>query len=172
MCQHDQALLQEHVKWRFLSFHSWLRLVPGVHLRHQIARRGIKTGPFTCTLVPSYIKPTARRQHPSSLEIFVKAMEGSLYLPYLLTQVTAGGSLSNTLLALARLGAAGAVSGAPGLRVAMGGVLGSDPLGSFYAAQMRQAGVTIVTQPKPGTNTGAKACKWGCGSALQTAPEK
>ena len=51
--------------------------------------------------------------------------------------VSAGGSLSNTLQALARLGHAGSrvLGGAP-LRVGMTGLIGSDPLGGFYTSQV------------------------------------
>lgn len=71
------------------------------------------------------------------------------------TAISAGGSLSNTLLGLARLSAAGAVrwGGAP-LRVGMAGLVGSDPLGEFFCAQMRQAGVDVVSPPLPGAATG------------------
>ena len=48
------------------------------------------------------------------------ALDGKSY------KVSAGGSLSNTLVALARLGIG------RGLRVAMTGSVGSDPLGDFY----------------------------------------
>lgn len=50
----------------------------------------------------------------------LQAMDGCTY------KAAAGGSLSNTLVALARLGAA------PALNVAMAGSIGSDPLGGFY----------------------------------------
>lgn len=68
-------------------------------------------------------------------------------------QITAGGSLSNTLMALARLGAAGQ-PGADGIHVAMAGLVGSDPLGSFYSAQMQGAGVSVVSDPVEGASTG------------------
>lgn len=54
----------------------------------------------------------------------LRAMDGCSY------KAAAGGSLSNTLVALARLGNRSA-SG-PNLNVAMAGSIGSDPLGSFY----------------------------------------
>ncbi|KAI7840302.1 hypothetical protein COHA_006084 [Chlorella ohadii] len=71
------------------------------------------------------------------------------------TAISAGGSLSNTLLALARLSAAGVArwGGAP-LRVGMAGLVGSDPLGGFFTAQMRQAGVDVVSPPLAGAATG------------------
>lgn len=68
------------------------------------------------------------------------------------TQVAAGGSLSNTLMGLARLGAA--LGGDRSLRVGMAGLVGEDPLGAFYAAQMAAAGVEVVSPPTPGANTG------------------
>ncbi len=57
------------------------------------------------------------------------------------TAISAGGSLSNTLLALARLSAAGVArwGGAP-LRVGMAGLVGSDPLGGFFTAQVSGGG--------------------------------
>lgn len=54
----------------------------------------------------------------------LRAMDGCSY------KAAAGGSLSNTLVALARLGSRSA-SG-PNLNVAMAGSIGSDPLGGFY----------------------------------------
>ncbi len=93
--------------------------------------------------------------------------------------VSAGGSLSNTLMALARLGqAAGARGGRP-LRVAMAGVCGEDALGSFYAAQMRKAGVEVLSDPVPGANTGepglggldrAAACLPPCAGRVDAVP--
>lgn len=69
--------------------------------------------------------------------------------------ISAGGSLSNTLLALARLGDASAlVQGEAPLRVGMMGLVGSDPLGAFYTAQMQQAGVHVASAPLAGANTG------------------
>lgn len=54
----------------------------------------------------------------------LRAMDGCSY------KAAAGGSLSNTLVALARLG--GPSNGGPALNVAMTGSVGSDPLGGFY----------------------------------------
>ena len=54
----------------------------------------------------------------------LRAMDGCTY------KAAAGGSLSNTLVALARLGAQ--PIGGPSLNVAMAGSVGSDPLGGFY----------------------------------------
>ncbi|PSC71317.1 adenosine kinase [Micractinium conductrix] len=69
--------------------------------------------------------------------------------------ISAGGSLSNTLMALARLGdASAAASGEAPLRVGMVGLVGSDPLGAYYAAQMRQAGVEVCSPAAAGANTG------------------
>lgn len=73
------------------------------------------------------------------------------------TAISAGGSLSNTLLGLARLSAAGAArwGGAP-LRVGMAGLVGSDPLGGFFSAQVAPGGtgglrlVWAVRVPKGG----------------------
>jgi sugar/nucleoside kinase (ribokinase family) len=54
----------------------------------------------------------------------LRALDGCSY------KVTAGGSLSNTLVALARLGSG--FRGEAPLHVAMTGSVGSDPLGDFY----------------------------------------
>lgn len=54
----------------------------------------------------------------------LQAMDGCSY------KAAAGGSLSNTLVALARLGSRS--FNGPDLRVAMAGSVGSDPLGGFY----------------------------------------
>jgi hypothetical protein len=54
----------------------------------------------------------------------LRAMDGCSY------KAAAGGSLSNSLVALARLGSR--PIGGPALNVAMAGSLGSDPLGGFY----------------------------------------
>merc|ERR1712144_24162 len=68
-------------------------------------------------------------------------------------KVTTGGSLSNSLVALSRLGgqqrehlssgATGATGAGGGgvLRVGMAGLVGADPVGSFYKAKMNRAGV-------------------------------
>lgn len=69
-------------------------------------------------------------------------------------QVSAGGSLSNTLVALSRLGAAAHHRGDRQLRVAFGGLVGSDALGKFYQAQMDRSGVAVLSQPVPHSNTG------------------
>lgn len=62
----------------------------------------------------------------------LRAMDGCSY------KAAAGGSLSNSLVALARLG--GTPIGGPLLNVAMAGSVGSDPLGGFY----RSAPVVFV----------------------------
>lgn len=54
----------------------------------------------------------------------LRAMDGCSY------KAAAGGSLSNSLVALARLGCKSV--GGPALNVAMAGSVGSDPLGGFY----------------------------------------
>ena len=54
----------------------------------------------------------------------LRAMDGCSY------KAAAGGSLSNSLVALARLGSR--PIGGPALNVAMAGSVGSDPLGGFY----------------------------------------
>jgi sugar/nucleoside kinase (ribokinase family) len=65
-----------------------------------------------------------------------------------LPQVSAGGSLANTLVGLSRLGAAR--SAPKRLRVAMAGCTGgSDALGSFARAQLQQAGVEVLNTGSP-----------------------
>lgn len=54
----------------------------------------------------------------------LSAMDGCSY------KAAAGGSLSNSLVALSRLGSLPV--GGPVLNVAMAGSVGSDPLGGFY----------------------------------------
>ncbi|KAF8412567.1 hypothetical protein HHK36_000535 [Tetracentron sinense] len=74
----------------------------------------------------------------------LRAMDGCSY------KAAAGGSLSNTLVALARLG--GRPIGGPGLNVAMAGSIGSDPLGGFYRAKLRRGNVNFLSAPiKDGT---------------------
>lgn len=70
-------------------------------------------------------------------------------------QINAAGSLTNTLLALSRLGQAAAKTqtGAP-LQVAAASVSGCDTLGFFYRKQLHSAGVDILTKPEPDSHTG------------------
>ncbi|KAJ4957368.1 hypothetical protein NE237_024479 [Protea cynaroides] len=76
----------------------------------------------------------------------LRAMDGCSY------KAAAGGSLSNTLVALARLG--GPSNGGPTLNVAMAGSVGSDPLGSFYRAKLRRANVNFLSEPVKDGTTG------------------
>jgi sugar/nucleoside kinase (ribokinase family) len=79
----------------------------------------------------------------------LQQLDGSSY------QVSAGGSLSNTLLALARLGRAeDALCSRGPLRVAFDGIVGGDALSAFYSAQMREAGVSVLAEPGPNSSTG------------------
>ncbi|XP_010553829.1 PREDICTED: uncharacterized protein LOC104823799 [Tarenaya hassleriana] len=74
----------------------------------------------------------------------LQAMDGCSY------KAAAGGSLSNTLVALARLGSRSI--GGPPLNVAMAGSIGGDPLGSFYRTKLRRANVNFLSTPiKDGT---------------------
>ncbi|KAM6586455.1 hypothetical protein CsatA_009060 [Cannabis sativa] len=80
----------------------------------------------------------------------LRAMDGCSY------KAAAGGSLSNTLVALARLGNNKSIGGPPPppppLNVALVGSVGSDPLGSFYRAKLRRANVNFLSEPiKDGT---------------------
>ncbi|OAY85357.1 putative sugar kinase [Ananas comosus] len=76
----------------------------------------------------------------------LRAMDGCSY------KAAAGGSLSNTLVALARLGSR-SFSG-PDLRVAMAGSVGSDPLGGFYRSKLRRANVHFLSKPVRDGTTG------------------
>ncbi|KAK6926187.1 Carbohydrate kinase PfkB [Dillenia turbinata] len=76
--------------------------------------------------------------------IVLRAMDGCSY------KAAGGGSLSNSLVALARLG--GQPMGGPVLNVAMAGSVGSDPLGGFYRSKLRRANVNFLSAPiKDGT---------------------
>lgn len=76
----------------------------------------------------------------------LRAMDGCSY------KAAAGGSLSNSLVALARLGSQPA--GGPVLNVAMAGSVGSDPLGEFYRAKLRRASVNFLSAPVKDGTTG------------------
>lgn len=64
--------------------------------------------------------------------------------------MAAGGSLTNSLVDIARLAAASGDT----MSVGIAGLLGEDTLGQFYSAQLRAAGVDIVSRPRAGTSTG------------------
>ncbi|KAL7003826.1 hypothetical protein U1Q18_004970 [Sarracenia purpurea var. burkii] len=76
----------------------------------------------------------------------LRAMDGCSY------KAAAGGSLSNSLVALARLGAH--PIGAPPLNVAMAGSIGSDPLGGFFRSKLRRANVNFLSPPVKNGTTG------------------
>ncbi|KAF3792221.1 putative sugar kinase [Nymphaea thermarum] len=76
----------------------------------------------------------------------LQAMDGCSY------KAAAGGSLSNTLVALARLGAK-AIAG-PSLNVGMAGGVGSDPLGGFYRSKLCRADVAFLSDPIKDATTG------------------
>ncbi|KAJ1693505.1 hypothetical protein LUZ63_010203 [Rhynchospora breviuscula] len=76
----------------------------------------------------------------------LRAMDGCTY------KAAAGGSLSNTLVALARLGSRS--FGGPHLNIAMAGSVGSDPLGSFYRTKLRRANVHFLSKPVKDGTTG------------------
>ncbi|KAG0569113.1 hypothetical protein M758_6G061600 [Ceratodon purpureus] len=67
-------------------------------------------------------------------------------------KVSAGGSLSNTLVALARLGMASSKNSAQ--NVAMTGSVGSDHLGDFYRTKLLRANVHFLSQPVVEGTTG------------------
>ncbi|CAN6294180.1 unnamed protein product [Urochloa humidicola] len=77
----------------------------------------------------------------------LRAMDGCSY------KAAAGGSLSNSLVALARLGSSRS-AGYPDLKIAMAGSVGSDPLGSFYRAKLRRANVHFLSKPVKDGTTG------------------
>ncbi|XP_057478903.1 uncharacterized protein LOC130766227 [Actinidia eriantha] len=76
----------------------------------------------------------------------LRAMDGCSY------KAAAGGSLSNSLVALARLGAH--PIGGPPLNVAMAGSVGSDPLGGFYRSKLCRANVNFLSPPVKNGTTG------------------
>ncbi|CAO2821593.1 unnamed protein product [Amaranthus hypochondriacus] len=76
----------------------------------------------------------------------LSAMDGCSY------KAAAGGSLSNSLVALARLGSLPV--GGHRLNVAMAGSVGSDPLGGFYRAKLRRASVNFLSAPVKDGTTG------------------
>lgn len=76
----------------------------------------------------------------------LRAMDGCSY------KAAAGGSLSNTLVALARLGSQSLTN--PSINVAMAGSVGSDPLGGFYRTKLRRANVNFLSRPVKDGTTG------------------
>jgi len=81
---------------------------------------------------------------------FLDALDGSQY------KVSAGGSLSNSLVALARLGTASAViNGSSPMRVGIVGSVGADPLGDFYRAKVGKAGLNWMSEPNADGTTGS-----------------
>ncbi|OWM79395.1 hypothetical protein CDL15_Pgr022807 [Punica granatum] len=76
----------------------------------------------------------------------LRAMDGCSY------KAAAGGSLSNSLVALARLG--GRPIRGPSLSIAMAGSVGSDPLGGFYRMKLRRANVNFLSAPVNDGTTG------------------
>ncbi|XP_010671085.2 uncharacterized protein LOC104887986 [Beta vulgaris subsp. vulgaris] len=91
-------------------------------------------------------KGTRRLVHHEERGKVLRAMDGCSY------KAAAGGSLSNSLVALARLGSLPA--GGPVLNVAMAGSIGSDPLGGFYRAKLRRASVNFLSAPVKDGTTG------------------
>lgn len=70
-------------------------------------------------------------------------------------QVSAGGSLSNTLIGLSRLGQAdNCLRGSGGFQVALAAAVGCDTLGSFFAAQAAKAGIALLEDPVADSCTG------------------
>lgn len=76
----------------------------------------------------------------------LRAMDGCSY------KAAAGGSLSNTLVALARLG--NQHVGGPPLNVAMAGSVGTDPLGGFYRSKLQRAHVNFLLPSVAESTTG------------------
>ncbi|KAK2381153.1 putative sugar kinase [Trifolium repens] len=76
----------------------------------------------------------------------LQAMDGCSY------KAAAGGSLSNTLVALARLGSRSLRD--PAINVAMAGSVASDPLGGFYREKLRRANVQFLSAPIKDATTG------------------
>ena len=80
----------------------------------------------------------------------------------MLALVAATGSLSNTLVAISRLGAASKNNSA--LRIGLAGSVGSDALGDFYRSKMSKAGVSFVSAPV----TDGADCEQNIDMKLQT----
>jgi sugar/nucleoside kinase (ribokinase family) len=76
----------------------------------------------------------------------LRALDGRHY------KLSAGGSLSNTLVALARLGFGSSQNSAQ--NVAMTGSVGSDALGDFYRTKLLRANVHFLSQPVVEGTTG------------------
>ncbi|WPT14135.1 sugar kinase [Picochlorum sp. SENEW3] len=68
--------------------------------------------------------------------------------------IAAGGSLSNTLIDLARLARANSTGPEAEFKVAMAGLVGSDALGSYYRSQMKSAGVSVIAPQEENVHTG------------------
>lgn len=64
----------------------------------------------------------------------------ALYTAWACSQVSAGGSLANTLVGVAKLSRAAGND----MRVLLGGSLGTDTLGQFFNSQMKRAGVRCL----------------------------
>ena len=76
--------------------------------------------------------------------------------------------MSNTMLALARLGAASKQRfGSGRMRAAFAAIAGSDPLGRFFLAQLQQAGLALLSNPTPDSNTGGPSCHTCCCHTLE-----
>ena len=70
-------------------------------------------------------------------------------------QVNAAGSLTNTLLALCRVGQAATQAGqGQQLSIAAACLGGDDALGFFYRRQLENTGVELLTEPQPDSHTG------------------
>lgn len=115
--------------------------------QHAEVLQALESTPYQVTILQSQYA-----EHPSSLSS--SAESTSTFL-----QVTAGGSLSNTLIGLSRLGQAdNCLRGSGGLQVALAGAVGSDTLGSFFAARAAKAGVQILADTVADSCTGT-TCK-------------
>ncbi|KAL3629102.1 hypothetical protein CASFOL_026324 [Castilleja foliolosa] len=90
------------------------------------------------------VKGTRKVVHHEERGRVLRAMDGCSY------KAAAGGSLSNTLVALARLGGAQT----PSLSIAMAGSIGSDPLGGFYRSKLQRANVKFLSAPVQDGTTG------------------
>lgn len=94
--------------------------------------------------------------------------EGHSYRHCRNLQISAGGSLANTMANLAKLGQAEAQNRLPeeSLRVAAASVVGTDALGAFHSAQQRNSGVRTLAYPQPDSGTGAPSSdlltQWPC----------
>ena len=142
---------------------DWRRYLYGL-MNHEIGDDESLADEDTLALLviqkgPKNSTPTVPITSNSSTSTLSPSTSGSQF------RLNAGGSLSNTLAAIALLSRASShshpqfpnLSGhsyAQDLKVCMGGLVGSDALGSYFVTAMSRAGVNFVSTPTPRISTG------------------